>query len=334
MTPRNLGSARRIAVAVIKALAPMSLLSLDGCSLRQFWVLEPRGPVAQVGFYSIIIDVVAMMLIIGPTVLLILWCIWRYRKASGKGAYTPAWSHSMPIEIVSWGFPLAIVAFLSYTSYRETFLVNPFNPGVMARGVNADTDRTPVDVDVVTTDWQWLFIYPGHHIAVANELVVPAHTPIRFRMTSATVSNDFYIPQLAGEIDIMPGMLTKQALIADEPGIYQGIAGEYNGPGFSWMQFNTRVVSRAAFDQWTNDVGHSPRHLDQSEFDRFATPTINKSGKAIYFSQVDDKLFGNVLMNVMMGKTYPTPADMTEKKSSQQQPGGRQPDKAAASSPP
>ncbi len=301
-------------------------------ALHQFWVLQPRGPVAQASLYSLILDVAAMMLIIGPTTLLILWCIWRYRK-SAKGAYTPGWSHSLPVEIVSWGFPLAIVAFLSGLSYWGTFRVNPFGPGVMAHGLNPDNDRQPVDVDVVTTDWQWLFIYPGRHVAAANELVVPAHTPIRFRLTSATVSNDFYIPQLAGEIDIMPGMLTRQALIADEPGTYEGIAGEFNGPGFSWMQFKTRVVSQAAFDRWTADAARSPRHLDQAEFERFATPTINKGGKASYFSQVDDKLFGRVIQNVMMGKMYPTPADMTEKKASQE-PGRRQQDRAAASSSP
>ncbi len=313
-------------------LAPASLLSLTGCSLRQFWVLQPRGPVADASLYSLIVDVAAMMLIIGPTTLLILWCIWRYRKAAAKGAYNPGWSHSLPVEIVSWGFPLVIVAFLSYLSYWGTFQVNPFGPGVMAHGLNRDNDRKAVDVDVVTTDWQWLFIYPDHHIAAANELVVPVHTPIRFRMTSATVSNDFYIPQLAGEIDIMPGMLTRQSLIANEPGVYEGIAGEFNGPGFSWMQFKTRVVSQTAYERWTNDVGRSPDHLDQAGFDRFATPTINKSGKAIYFSEVDDKLFGRVIQNVMMGKIYPTPANMTEKKASQQ-PGSRQQDSAAAPSP-
>ena len=328
------GSRQVSAAAVVaRLLSVVSLLALGGCSLQQFWVLQPRGPVAEASFYSLIVDVAAMMLIIGPTTLLILWCIWRYRKATARGAYTPGWSHSLPVEIVSWGFPLTIVAFLSYLSYWGTFQVNPFGPGVMAHGRNPDNDRKPVDVDVVTTDWQWLFIYPDHHIAAANELVVPVHTPIRFRMTSATVSNDFYIPQLAGEIDIMPGMLTKQGLIANQPGVYEGIAGEFNGPGFSWMQFKTRVVSQAAFEQWTGDVGRSPKHLDQAAFDRFATPTINRSGKAIYFSAVDDKLFGHVMQDVMMGKMYPTPPNMTEKKASQE-PGRRQQDKPAGSSSP
>ncbi len=297
--------------------------------MSQFWLLHPRGPIAQAGFESILIDVAAMMVIIAPTTLLLLWCIWRYRRSSGKGAYTPGWSHSLPVEIVSWGFPLLIVAFLSYYSYRSTYAVDPFDPRLMTAGTSADADRTPIDVDVVSTDWQWLFIYPGRHIAAANELVVPVHTPIRFRLTSATVPNDLFIPQLVGEIDIMPGMLTRQALIADRPGSYDGIAADYSGPGFSWMQFKTRVVSRADFDHWVGSVTQSPLHLDQAAFDSFAVPTINSSGKRIYFSDVDEGLFGRIIQNVMDGKVYPTPPMFTEKKASYQN-GRKQPEGGAA----
>ena len=297
--------------------------------MSQFWLLHPRGPIAQAGFQSILVDVAAMMIIIGPTTLLLLWCIWRYRRSTSTAPYTPGWSHSLPVEIVSWGFPLAIVGFLSYYTYISTYAVDPFNPRLMAAGTSADADRAPIDVDVVSTDWQWLFIYPGRHIAASNELVVPVHTPVRFRLTSATVPNDLFIPQLVGEIDIMPGMLTKQALIANRPGTYEGIAADYSGPGFSWMQFKTHVVSRADFDRWVGTVAQSPLHLDQVAFDSFATPTINSSGKRTYFSNVDEGLFGRVIQNVMAGKAYPTPSLYTEKKASYQN-GRRQPGSDAA----
>lgn len=304
--------------------------------MSQFWLFHPRGPIATAAFNSLFVDVGAMMLIIGPTTLLLMWCIWRYHRSSTKGRYAPGWTHSLPVEILSWGFPLAIVAFLSFYSYRSTYAVDPFAPRLMAAGRTADADRTPVNVDVVTTDWQWLFIYNGRRVASANELVVPVHTPIRFRLTSATVPNDFYIPQLVGEIDIMPGMLTNQALIADQPGVYEGFAADYSGPGFSWMQFKTRVVSRADFDRWVSDVGQSPVHLDQAAFDSFATPTINSSGKTIHFSQVDEGLFGRVIRNVMAGKVYPTPPLFTEKKASykngrQQPEGGASPNEPGMS---
>ena len=294
-------------------------------------MLEPRGPVARASFYALLVDVGAMMLIIGPTTILLLWCMWRYRRST-DATYRPNWTQSLTIEILSWGFPLAIVAFLSVMSYRATMLTNPFNPGAMAHGLDADNDRAPINVDVVTTDWQWLFIYPGRHIASANELVVPVDTPVRLRLTSATVPNDIFIPQLVGQIDVMPGMLTKQGFIANETGTYQGIATDFSGPGFSWMQFQTRIVSQAAFEQWTHDVARSPQHLDQAAFDRFATPTINKTGRTIQFSNADPALFDRIIGDVMMGKAYPTPPGMTDKKSTQ--PDHGQPAGAASAQPP
>ena len=302
--------------AGLRALTPLLALLLGGCSSDQFWLLKPRGPTAQASFDSLLVDVGAMMLIIGPTTLLLVWCIWRYRRATGKGAYHPAWSHSLAIEILSWGLPLLIVAFLSIYSLRSTFAVNPFDPGIMAQGRAADNDKPPVDVDVITTDWQWLFIYPDRHIASANELVVPVRTPVRLRMTSVTVPNDFFVPQLAGQIDVMPGMLTRQAFIANRIGTYQGLAADFSGPGFSWMQFRARVVSAADFERWAADAGASAAHLDDAAFERFAVPTINSKGTVRQFSNVDGGLFGHAMDEVMMGKTYPTPANMTEKKAS------------------
>ncbi len=298
-----------------RALTSALALLLAGCGSDQFWVLKPRGPNARASLDALLVDVGAMMLIIGPTTLLLVWCIWRYRRATGKGAYHPAWTHSLAIEILSWGLPLLIVAFLSVYSLRSTFAINPFDPGVMAHH-GGDNDKPPIDVDVITTDWQWLFIYPDRHIASANELVVPVRTPVRLRMTSVTVPNDFFIPQLAGQIDVMPGMLTRQAFVANRIGTYQGLATDFSGPGFSWMQFQARVVSPADFEHWARDAGTSAAHLDDAAFERFAVPTINSKGTVRQFSDVDGGLFGHAMDEVMMGKTYPTPANMTDKKAS------------------
>ena len=336
MTARRLVDARRLA----RVAAILSLGALGGCGLgsgvhRQFtgfWLLHPAGPVAGAGLHTWIIDTATTFLVIGPTTLLVMWCIWRYRVRA-KGRYTPGFSHSIPIELVFWGFPLAIVAFTGFVaSYIGSFQTDPGGPGAMAHAVSAEAEKNPINVDVITTDWQWLFVYPDKHIAAANELVVPVNTPIRFRLTSSTVVTDFYIPQLVGEIDIMPGMRTLQGLIADRIGTYDGFAADYNGPGFAWMDFRTRVVSRDAFDQWEAKTAQSPVHLDQAEFQRFATPTINKNGTVTYFSAVEDHLFSHVIQQVMAGETYPTPPNMTEKKAHETN-GGKQENRASQTGP-
>ena len=270
---------------------------------------------AVASLQSWIIDTAATLLVIGPATLLVMWAIWRYRRAGGKGSYTPGWSHSLPLEITFWGAPLVVVIGLGFIAVKGAFDTDPAGPGVMSSTASADGQKPPVNIDVITTDWQWLFIYPDHHIAVANELVLPVHTPVRFRLTSSTVATDFFIPQLAGQIDVMPGMRTWQGLIANQVGTYDGFASDYNGPGFSWMRFQTRIVSPADFQAWETGVERATRHLDYAEFDRFARPTINKYSATAEFSAVQDNLFDRVMQNVMMGKTYSTPADFTEKKS-------------------
>ncbi|WP_372444550.1 hypothetical protein [Acidithiobacillus ferriphilus] len=75
--------------------------------------------------------------------------------------------------------------------------------------------------------------------------MVPVGTPVKFRLTSTSVVNDFLVPQLVGMIDVMPGMRTKQALVADKAGTYIGFSADYSGAGLSWMHFQTKAVSAA-----------------------------------------------------------------------------------------
>ncbi len=285
-----------------------------GCASDQFWLIHPRGPMADASLRAWIVDTAATLLVIGPATLLVAWAVWRYRKVSGKGRYMPSWSHSLPLEILCWGAPLVVVLSLGYYSLNAALAVDPGDPRLMAPGASADASKLPVDIDVVTTDWQWLFIYPDRHIAVANKLVLPVHTPVRFRLTSATVATGFFIPQLGGQIDVMPGMRTRQSLIASKTGTYQGFATDFNGPGFPWMRFQTHVVSADEFAAWAAGVRNAPAHLDQAAFVKFATPTINDHDNVVEFSAADTGLFDRVMQDVMMGNTFPTPPDMTEKK--------------------
>ncbi|WP_419729298.1 ubiquinol oxidase subunit II [Lichenicola sp.] len=298
-----------------RALALVLLTLCGGCSTAGFWLIHPAGPVAEAGLQSWIVDTGATFLVIGPATLLVMWAVWRYHRRVGRGAYVPGWSHSVPLEATFWGVPLVVVIGLGFYATHSSFQTDPSGPGVMAAGSSADADKPAIQIDVITTDWQWLFVYPDRHIAIANQLVIPAHTPIRFRLTSATVATDFFIPQLAGQIDVMPGMRTWQGLIANHVGTYQGFASDYNGPGFSWMRFQTRVVSPADFTSWVGEMADAPAHLDDAAFLKFAAPTINTHDTVLRFSGVQDGLFDHVVRTVMAGQIYETPAGMTEKKS-------------------
>lgn len=290
------------------ALAPVLLLG--GCANSPYWIFNPKGLMADTNLFYLIVDVVVMGAIVGLTALLVVWFMWRYQKGKNRGKYDPNWSHSNTIEVFVWGIPIIAVGFLSYFAVKGTFEINPYNPTVITHHLQPNGD--PVEVDVISTDWQWLFVYPQYHMAVANELVLPVHTPVFFRLTASAVTTTFFIPQLVGMIDVMPGMRTKNALLSNNIGEYQGIASDYAGAGTSWMTFKTKVVSADDFSQWVHQVQQSPNTMTYASFNRYAQPYINVKHHVAYFSSVESGLFDHVMDEVMKGKTWPIPPMMTE----------------------
>src|SRR6202008_1632343 len=108
----------------------------------------------------------------------------------------------------------------------------------------------PVLVDVVALDWKWRFIYPDQGVATVNQLIIPAETPIQFEITSATVINSFFIPQLGSQVYAMGGMTTHLNLLADSPGEYPGFSAIFSGDGFSDMRFIAKAVPADDFPTW------------------------------------------------------------------------------------
>ena len=100
-----------------------------------------------------------------------------------------------------------------------------------------------LDIQVVSLDWKWLFIYPEHRIASVNELVVPAGVPLHFSLTSSSVMNTFFVPQLGSMIYTMNGMATQLYLQAEQRGRRTtAMSAHYSGEGFSDMHFDVKCI--------------------------------------------------------------------------------------------
>ncbi len=297
-------------------LSLLPLVLLGGCAHRrgggEFWMLDPKGIIAATQDHYLALDVLVMLLIIVPTGLFIIWVMRHYRRDGGGGRHDAQWDHSHALEALVWGIPILTVGVLSYYSVKAIYAVNPYRPTIIARAARAAHVRDPLTVDVISTDWQWVFVYPHQGIATVDRLVIPKGVPVHFRLTSATVVNDFYIPQLVGMIDVMPAMRVRQSLLASRAGTYEGFSANFSGAGFSWMEFETKAVSRSAFRAWVTHVQGAPAHLTYAAFDQVARPTINVHGRVAYFSQVQSGLFRHVVAEAAAGKTYPTPMAMTE----------------------
>ena len=227
--------------SVFASILMLVIAALAGCG-GGGGVLDPAGPVGAAE-KLILFDALAIMLaIVVPTILCILGFAWYYRATNKKAAYTPEWAYSGRLELIVWSIPALVVLFLGGIAWISSHELDPAKP--------LSSSQKPLEVEVVALDWKWLFIYPEQHVASINRLVAPVGTPLHFRLTSASVFNVFFVPQLGSEIYAMNGMKSELHLQADRPGKFLGVAAHFSGDGFSDMTFDTNAVSADEFAEW------------------------------------------------------------------------------------
>src|SRR5260221_9648560 len=169
------------------ALTSVALL-LASCSEG---VLAPRGPIGSAE-RMILYDAAAIMLaVVVPVILLTIGFAWWFRASNPRDRYLPEWEYSGRIEMIVWSIPALVIIFLGGIAWISSHELDPPRP--------IEAAVTPLDVQVISLDWKWLFIYPSEGIASVNWLPVPVGTPVRFRLTSASVVNSFFGPQLGSQ---------------------------------------------------------------------------------------------------------------------------------------
>ncbi len=228
---------------------------LSSCSVA---VLNPVGPVGA-GDASILINATVIMLaIVVPTILLAFWMAWRYRASNPRAEYLPYWSYSGRIEAVVWSIPILTIMFIGGLIWIGSHRLDPFRP--------LSSSKPPLEVQVVSLDWKWLFIYPKNGIATVNQVVIPTGTPVHFSITSASVFNAFFVPRLGSMIYAMPGMISQLHLQSDESARLRGISAQFSGDGFSDMEFEVRSVPDAEFETWMKSTQATDLPLDRDAY--------------------------------------------------------------------
>ena len=146
---------------------------------------------------------------------------------------------------------------------------------------------------MVALDWKWLFVYPELGIASVNELAFPVNTPVNFRVTSDTVMNSFFIPQLGGQIYAMAGMQTRLQLLADQPGKFVGRNSQYSGGGYSDQHFEVVSLSQGDFDAWVAKAKQAPGRLDAQTYP--AQAAKSRAVPITYYSAVESGLYDQII---------------------------------------
>jgi cytochrome o ubiquinol oxidase subunit II len=230
-------------------------------------VWDAQGPVALADRQMTLNALAIMLAIVVPTIALALGAAWWFRASNPRARRRPHWAYSGRIELIVWSIPLLVILFLSGVIWIGAHQLDPYRP--------LASPGKPLEVQVVSLDWKWLFIYPDEGIATVNQLVVPIGTPVHFSLTSATVMNAFFVPQLGSMVATMNGMVTQLHLQADRPGDYYGESTQFSGDGFSDMNFVVHAVPRDRFDRWVSTARESGDPLDRAGYDTLARESKN-----------------------------------------------------------
>jgi cytochrome o ubiquinol oxidase subunit 2 len=226
-----------------------------------------------------------MMLVVVPVILMTLGFAWWFRASNRRATYRPDWSYSGKVEFSVWIVPLLLILFLATLAWSGAHDLDPYRP--------LQSPKKPLRVEVVSLDWKWLFVYPDYGVASINELAVPVGAPVDFELTSGTVMNSFFVPQLGSQIYTMAGMRTRLSLQADRPGAYRGLSAQFSGDGFSDMRFTVRATDAAGFANWIAAAKASPGRLDNAAYDRLAA--THATAAATRFGAVEPCLFDHAV---------------------------------------
>ncbi|MET3722139.1 ubiquinol oxidase subunit II [Sphingomonas trueperi] len=256
-------------------------LLLGGCNRG---VLDPQGPIG-VAEKTLLLNATGIMLcVVVPVMIATVVVAWWFRASNTSARYRPTWAYSGKVELIIWSIPAMIILLLGGVTWLASHELDPAKPLASTQPV--------LEVEVVSLDWKWLFIYPKQGVASVNRVVVPVGAPVQMKLTSATVMNSFFVPQLGGQIYTMTGMVSQLNLIADRAGSYDGLSSQFSGEGFSDMHFRYEAVPQARFDAWVAAAKSAGPTLDTASYVALAKPSANVA--PMTYATVDPTLFGRI----------------------------------------
>jgi cytochrome o ubiquinol oxidase subunit 2 len=276
LTPSGFG---RACLARLTILAPGIL---TGCHSA---ILDSQGSVGRADRTILIDSVIIMLAIIVPTIVATFGFAWWFRAGNSKARYLPDFVYSGRIELVTWSIPLLTIILLGGVAWIGSHQLDPAEP--------LESKTPPLEVQGISLDWKWLFIYPQQHLATVNQLVVPAGVPLHFSLTSGSVMNAFFIPQLGSMIYTMNGMATQLYLRADEPGVFRGRSSHFSGDGFPGMFFDVRAVPPEQFDAWAAAKRNDGPILDSRSYADLSRQSMNVA--PFTYRDVDPALFQQIV---------------------------------------
>jgi cytochrome c oxidase subunit 2 len=199
----------------------------------------PAGPVAQQQkalFYPIFWIAVGIFFVVET--LLIVACL-RFRHRRGRDDTLPKQVHGNTRLEIGWTIaPTLLLAIVAIPTVATVYHLQPSNEG------------NPLNVNVIGHQWWWEFQYPELSVVTANELHIPTNRRVNLHLSSVDVIHAFWVPRLAGQLDVVPGHQNEMWFQADHPGTFFGQCTQFCGESHAYMRIRVIASVPNEFDAW------------------------------------------------------------------------------------
>ena len=176
---------------------------------------------------------------------LLLVAVWRFRDRPGRAEPRPVHGH-VGLEIGWTLIPVLIVISIAGPTIAAVFRIQAPPP--------ADA----LKVEVIGHQWWWEIRYPELGVATANEFSLPVGRPVSLSLKSADVIHSFWVPQLGGKRDLIPGRVNVLSFTVTAPGEYPGQCAEFCGISHANMRLRVVAQSPAEFEAWIGRLKMPP----------------------------------------------------------------------------
>lgn len=171
--------------------------------------------------------------------------------------------------IIGGGVVLPLVVLSVLLGFSLTSLRQMLRPG-----------NDPLSIEIVGSQWWWRVRYhapPARPIESANEIRLPVGRRIEARVATSDVIHSFWIPSLAGKMDMVPGRVNRVQLEPTAVGTYRGVCAEFCGASHARMHLVVVVMEDADFDDWLETEARA--------YDAGTAPAVVQRGEAAFFTR-------------------------------------------------
>lgn len=253
--------------AVTRFAVPLYLACALACGGNES-ALDPAGPqagrIGSLWWYMLSVSTVVWVAV----VIILLYAAWRGHSRAAADASDPANERlRRPVVIAVVITVLILIGTLVYDVTTGEALAS------LPR-------EKALRIKITGHQWWWKAEYmdpvSGRQVSTANEIHIPVGEPVQIVGSSADVIHSFWVPNLAGKKDLIPGHATAMWLQADKPGIYRGLCAEFCGHQHAKMAVLVMAEPRSQFDSWYN-----------SQLQPAAPPadSISRAGEKVFMSK-------------------------------------------------